>query len=87
MDRFTVYVNNQLPKAAATQDYWGGAASGTAARRVLIAGHKSAVTFASQITKVETLRNHRDFGSLVRGLSCFGWKGLLPTALAVALVN
>ena len=87
MDRFTVYVNNQLPAAAATKDYWGGAAAGTAARRVLIAGHKSAVTFASQMTKLETLRNPRDFGDLVRGLNVMGWKTLLPKALAVALVN
>ena len=87
MDRFTVYVNNQLPAAAATKDYWGGAATGTAARRVLLAGHKSAVTFASQITKVETLRNPRDFGDLVRGMQTFGWKTLLSKALAVALVN
>lgn len=60
IDRFMVYVTNQLPAAAATQDYWGGAA-GTAARRVLLAGHKSAVTFASQMTKLETLRNPRFF--------------------------
>lgn len=87
IDRFAVYVNNQLPAAAATKDYWGGAAAGTAARRVLLAGHKNAVTFASQMTKLETLRNPRDFGDLVRGLNVMGWKTLLPTALAVALVN
>ena len=87
IDRFMVYVTNQLPAAAATQDYWGGAAAGTAARRVLMAGHKSAVTFASQMTKLEDLRNPRDFGQLVRGLQVFGWKTLLPKALAVALVN
>lgn len=86
IDRFTVYVSNQLPKAAATQDYWGGAAAGTAKRRVLLAGHKSAVTFASQMTKMETLRNPRDFGDLVRGLNVYGWKTLLPKALTMAIV-
>lgn len=86
IDRFTVYVSNQLPKAAATQDYWGGAAAGTAKRRVLLAGHKSAVTFASQMTKMETIRNPNDFGDYVRGLNVFGWKTLLPTALAAAIV-
>jgi hypothetical protein len=86
IDRFTVYVSNQLPKAAANQDYWGGAAASTAKRRVLIAGHKSAVTFASQMTKVENLRNPRDFGDLVRGLNVFGFKTVQPKALAAAIV-
>jgi hypothetical protein len=86
IDRFTVYVTNQLPKAAATQDYWGGAAGGTAKRRVLLAGHKSAVTFASQMTKMETVRNPNDFGDYVRGLNVFGYKTLLPQALTSAIV-
>lgn len=86
IDRFTVYVSNQLPKAAATQDYWGGAAAGTAKRRVLLAGHKSAVTFASQMTKMETVRNPSDFGDYVRGLNVFGWKTVLPKALTAAIV-
>ena len=86
IDRFTVYVSNQLPKAAAAQDYWGGAAAGTAKRRVLLAGHKSAVTFASQMTKMETVRNPNDFGDYVRGLNVFGWKTVLPKALTAAIV-
>lgn len=86
VDRFTIYVSNQLPKAAALQDYWGGAAAGTAKRRVLLAGHKSAVTFASQMTKMETVRNPNDFGDYVRGLNVFGWKTLLPQALTAAIV-
>ena len=86
IDRFTVYVSNQLPKAAAAQDYWGGAAAGTAKRRVLLAGHKSAVTFASQMTKMETVRNPSDFGDYIRGLNVYGWKTIIPTGLASALV-
>lgn len=87
IDRFTVYVTNQLPKAAVNQDYWGGVASSTGKRRVLLAGHKSAVTFASQMTKMETVRNPNDFGDFVRGLNVFGWKTLLPQALTAAIVN
>ena len=87
IDRFTVYVSNQLPKAAAAQDYWGGAAGGTAKRRVLAAGHKGAVTFAQNITKMEMVRNPTDFGDYVRGLNVFGWKTLLPTALTLAVVS
>ena len=86
IDRFTVYVSNQLPYAAAGQDYFGGVAGGTAKRRVLMAGHKSAITFASQMTKMETLRNPSDFGDLVRGLNVFGFKTLLPQALTMAIV-
>lgn len=86
IDRFTVYVSNNLPYAAAGQDYYGGVAGGTAKRRLLMAGHKSAITFASQMTKMETLRNPSDFGDLVRGLNVFGFKTLLPQALTSALV-
>ena len=86
IDRFTVYVTNQLPKADALKDYWGNAAAGTAKRRVLLAGHKSAVTFASQMTKMETVRNPNDFGDYVRGLNVFGWKTLQPKALTAAIV-
>jgi hypothetical protein len=63
-----------------------GAAAGTAKRRVLLAGHKSAVTFASQMTKMETVRNPNDFGDYVRGLNVFGYKTLLPQALTSAIV-
>lgn len=86
IDRFTVYVSNQLPKAAATQDYFGAAAASTAKRRLILAGHKSAVTFASQMTKMETVRNPSDFGDYIRGLNVYGWKTIIPTGLASALV-
>lgn len=86
IDRFTVYVSNQLPKAAATQDYFGAVAAGTAKRRLILAGHKSAVTFASQMTKMETVRNPSDFGDYIRGLNVYGWKTIIPTGLASALV-
>lgn len=86
IDRFTVYVTNNLPKAAAAQDYFGAAAAGTAKRRLIMAGHKSAVTFASQMTKMETVRNPSDFGDYVRGLNVYGYKTIIPTGLASALV-
>lgn len=56
IDRFTVYVSNNLPRAAASQTNWTSgdgtetvAGGGTFAQksRVIIAGHKSAITFAS----------------------------------------
>lgn len=87
IDRFTVYVSNQLPRAAAGQDFDGGAQAGAAVRHAMIAGHKSGLTFASQITKVEDLQDPADFGKLVRGLNVYGYKVIKPESLAIALVN
>ena len=47
----------------------------------------SAITFASQIAKVESLPNPNDFGTLVRGLNVYGYKVVKPEALAMALVG
>jgi hypothetical protein len=91
IDRFTVYVSNQLPKAAAgTATPWVSGdgseqtitSTGTVAkRRALIAGHKSAITFASQITKMETVRNPNDFGDFIRSLNVYGYKTVNPAGL------
>lgn len=86
IDRFQVYVSNLLPRAAAAQDYFGAAAAGTAKRRLIMAGHKSAITFASQLVKTETIRNPNDFGDLVRGLNVYGYKVVKPEGLTSALV-
>lgn len=87
IDRFDIYVSNLLPKAAATYDYFGNSASGTPKRHVIFAGHKSALTFASQINKVESIPNPNDFGVLVRGLVVYGRKNVKPTALAMAVIK
>lgn len=72
IDRFTIYVSNQLPRAEASKK-WDGKTSGTGGKRHLIfAGHKSGISFASQITKMEQLQNPNDFGKLVRGLQVWG---------------
>lgn len=86
IDRFTVYVTNQLPRAAAGADFDGGALTGAVKRHPIVAGHKSAITFAAQITKVEDLVDQNDFGKLVRGLNVFGFKVVKPQALAMALI-
>ena len=96
IDRFDVYVTNQLPFAAANATVWtSGAGNETsiaattnaARRRVIVAGHKSALTFASQITKMETIRNPNDFGDYIRSLNVFGYKVVKPEALAVMIVS
>ena len=86
IDRFTVYVSNQLPKAAAGKDWAGADSAGTAKRRAILAGHKSAISFASQMTKMETVRNPSDFGDYVRGLNVFGYTVTKPESLALAVV-
>lgn len=83
IDRFTVYVSNLTPRAAADEDWTGGADSGAAKRHAIIAGHKSAITFASQIAKVESLQNPNDFGTLIRGLNVYGYKVVQPEALTL----
>ena len=85
IDRFKVYVSNQLPSANANEDYDGNTNS-SVARSALIACHKTAITFASQITKVENLPNPTDFGTLVRGLNVYGYKVIKPEALALAQI-
>lgn len=86
IDRFTVYVSNQLPHAQANKDFAGDPDPGTQRRHAIIAGHKTAITFASQIAKVESLPNPNDFGTLVRGLNVYGYKVVKPEALTMALV-
>ena len=92
IDRFTVYVSNQLPTGAVANTWMNpntgtDSADGTALKRhAVIAGHKSAMTFASQITKVETLQNPNDFGQLVRGLNVYGTKVVTPAALTLMVV-
>lgn len=95
IDRFTVYVSNQLPKGAASAAAWisgdgseNAIASGASGvkRRAIIAGHKSAITFASQITKMEQVRNPNDFGDFIRSLNVFGYKVVKPESLATLIV-
>lgn len=83
IDRFTVYVSNLLPKAAAGFGFDGSVVGGSAKRHAIMAGHKSAITFAAQMTKMENLQNPNDFGTLVRGLNVYGYKVVKPEALAL----
>lgn len=86
IDRFTVYVSNQLPTAAAGQDWDGTTLTGAAKRRAIIAGHSTGITFASQMQKVEMLKNPTDFGEYCRGLNIFGYKVIKPESLALLTV-
>jgi hypothetical protein len=89
IDRFTVYVSNLVPRGAAGKTWMNpntgtdANSSGAVKRHAIIAGHKSAITFASQIAKVESLQNPNDFGTLVRGLNVYGTSVVQPNGLAL----
>jgi len=92
IDRFTVYVSNLVPRGAAGKTYYNPNSSSDSTlsnalkRHAVIAGHKSAITFASQIAKVESLQNPNDFGTLVRGLNVYGTKVAQANGLALLQV-
>ncbi len=78
VDRFTIYVSNLTPTGVS-----GGLAAGEWA---VFAGHAHGLTFASQMTKMETIRSESTFGNLLRGLQVFGYKVIDGKALAQAIV-
>lgn len=94
LDRFSVYVSNLLPTAAAAEAYNDGLGTLTPGlvtsalqRRMMVAGTKHACAFASTIAKTEPLRNQNDFGDIVRGLNVYGRKVVKPEALVIAQVG
>lgn len=72
IDRFEVFMSNNLPHSATYSKIY--------------AGHPSGLAFASQITKLQNLPNPNDFGTLVRGLNVFGHKVVNSTALTVGYI-
>jgi hypothetical protein len=73
IDRFTVYVSNNLPTS-------GSVTTG-------FFGHPKAVAYASQMTNTETVRLESSFGDGVRGLSVYGYKVIIPTAIGEIKLN
>tara|TARA_R100000742_G_C4279606_1_gene104715 strand:- start:4471 stop:5376 length:906 start_codon:yes stop_codon:yes gene_type:complete len=73
IDRFTVYVSHNLYKNGSEFS--------------IIAGHKMGLTFASQMTNMETIRSESTFGNIIRGLQVYGYKVVKPEALAVGIVT
>jgi len=74
IDRFTVYSSNNLPTAAGGKFY-------------VMAGTRDAISFASQMTKMETIRSTATFGNIVRGLQIYGYKVVKPEALVNMVVS
>ncbi|UDQ97885.1 hypothetical protein AAEX28_12950 [Lentisphaerota bacterium WC36G] len=71
IDRLTVYNSNLLKVEEVNSKNVTNA----------FACHKSAVTFASQLTETETIPNPTDFGKLVRGLQVYGYKVVKPAGM------
>jgi hypothetical protein len=79
IDRFTIYASNLLPN---------GVSAGLAAGEwPVFAGHAHGLTFASQLTNVETIRSERTFGQILRGLQVYGRQVLDNKAIAQAIVT
>jgi len=90
IDRFTVYSSNNLANTTdlgsdSASGGTGGAADYKAWR--ILAGTKDAISFASQMTNVETLRAQSTFGNIVRGLNVYGYKVTKPEALVSGYVR
>ena len=77
IDRFTVYNSNLLPRY---QD-------GSDVTTHIIAGTQAGLTFATQLTKTESLRAESTFGNIMRGLMVYGSKVVKPEALAAAYIK
>lgn len=65
---FTIYRSNNLPRTAASET-------------IIPFGHKSALTFASQLTDTEILPHPTSFGTIMRGLQVYGYKVIKPESL------
>jgi hypothetical protein len=78
IDRFTVYGSNLVPNSV-TDGLAGNDSDGAAH---IYAGHKAALTFASQLTEMEVIRSERTFGNLMRGLQVYGRAITDSTAIA-----
>ena len=76
IDRFTLYTSHNLKKDAAGD-------KGTH----IIAGTKQGLTFASQMTNIETLRSTDTFGNIIRGLQVYGYKVVKPEALVTSVIT
>ena len=90
IDRFTLYVSNCLPTGTDLGSDSSTGGTGTAADVAawnIMAGTRDAISFASQMNNVESIRAQSTFGNIVRGLNVYGYKVTKPEALVNALVS
>lgn len=77
IDRFTLYTSHNLNVVT----------DGSFRAFSLVAGHKMGLTFASQMTEMETIRAESTFGNIIRGLQVYGYKVVKGEALARGYVR
>ena len=77
VDRFMLYLSNNII----------GITEGTATLYKPVGGHSAGLTFAAQMTKMETLPNPDTFGQLVRGLNVYGYKVVEGKYLTTGVVK
>ena len=77
IDRFMIYVSNNISTASD---------SGFTCYNVLF-GHKSGLTFAAQMTEMDSLKAESTFGTLVRGLNVYGFEVIKPESLGLGYVR
>jgi len=87
IDRFTLYVSNNLKKVADNAGTASPTTNDDFTGWYIMAGTRDAISFASQITDVETLRAQSTFGNIMRGLNVYGYKVVKPEALVTAYVK
>jgi hypothetical protein len=73
IDRFNIYSSNNMNVTTGKYD--------------VIFGHKSATTFAGQITDMESLKNPNDFGDLARSLFVYGFEVIDPNSLGHSVIT
>lgn len=73
IDRLHIYSSRNLRNTSGAYD--------------VLFGHKSALSFAAQITEMEKLKNPKDFGDLVRSLFVYGFDVLLPEQLGHSVMR
>lgn len=71
VDRFTIYNSNLLPRYV----------DGTDNTTSFLFGVDYGTTFATQLTKTESLRAESTFGNIMRGLMVYGFKVIKPEAI------
>jgi len=81
LGRFNLMTSNQLPTVAAVTD-----ASGFKCYYALF-GNMDAITFATQLTKTESLRSTESFDTIVRGLMVYGYKVIKGQALGYMYIR
>ncbi len=81
VDRFTIYISNLLPNNSTDSAQYAPG------EWPIYAGHAHGLTFASQISKVETLRSELTFGQILRGLQVYGYQVVDGKALVQAQVT